>query len=121
VRNLITKTYQETVSIFDCEQELKDSLKFKERVPSFIQNIETEIKKLPKHLQTKKNIEETVRDLTGLFLRSIETQAKERLLSDAVKNTLKDKQSKKIKEETLIDDMIEGKEIDAERIAEVAE
>ena len=119
MRKLIDDTYQETVALSSCPQELKVSLKFKERVPTLISNLEIELKKLPVKYQTKGKIQETVISFTNIFLNAMERKAKEDLLTHAAKAEIKNQADLKQKADSLVDDMSKGKEIDAERIEEL--
>jgi len=119
IRHLISKVYQETVAFADVPEELKQSLKSNERVPAMIHNLETEFGKMPLRLQTRENIEETVRDMTGIFLSNLERLASERHLSDCAKAAMLATQDKQTKQDKIVKDIEDGKEIDAERIVEI--
>lgn len=121
MRSILISEYQATVAMADIPTELKHALKTNERVPAFINNLERELIAVPHKFRTELTIRNTVHDLTNVFLNSIQRKANEDALTTAAKQALKDKASKAAKQESIVNDMIQGKEIDAERILEVTD
>lgn len=78
--------------------ELKHSLRSNERVPTFIDNLAIEIQKVQDMRLSKdkspfpdKVIQDTVYDMTNIFIENIERLAKERMMSDLDKQAIKAK------------------------------
>lgn len=88
---LITQTYQQTVKEAPVPDELKQSLKFNERVPGFFSNLK---KELTLAKATREEVIEATRDLTLIFLNNVDRAAKERMMTDAEKSRILTEQHK---------------------------
>lgn len=112
---------EQAVATAEVNSELKRSFKRHSRYNLFIDNIVNEANKLPQHLVTRDNLQNVCTDFTHSWLALVSKFAYEKSLSHAAKQAILDKADKAKKQEQIVDDMNDGKEIDAERIAEVAE
>ncbi len=121
LRQTIIAEYQATVALANIDSELKRALKYNERVPAFIDRLEEQLRMLEPRFLTEFYVRQCTQELTHFFLRNVKQHCDERMLSDAAKQAMLNQEIKRQKQEQIVDDMNEGKEIDAERIAEVAD
>lgn len=87
-RDICREAYRNFVERSDLNTELKRSLRHHERVPVFIDNLARQFRgcKFP---ITKDMMVRATEDLTLWFIRAVEQQAQERIMSDMEKLTLK--------------------------------
>lgn len=117
MRNLIIKSYQQSVALAPVPEELKRALKTHERVPGFLSSLERNLISVPRQLRTAQNIEATVHDMTMIFLNGLVQKAEEARMSDAVKQGMLDKAAKAKR----YDELSTGREaIDLDELMEVA-
>lgn len=91
IRSFCRRVYAETVA--KCENtELRRALKTHERVPGFIDNLARDLGRLPFDVKPV-TLEMAVRDMTNLFIRCVETNAKERVMSDLDKMLIKQREA----------------------------
>lgn len=90
VRELCRRVYRETVEAAEINTELKRSLRTHERVPVFIDNLARQFAVLSWRIK-RESIEMAARDLTRWFIANVDRKAKENLMSDMEKLTIKAK------------------------------
>ena len=106
IKDIIVSEYQSTILSADIPTELKRSLKYHERVPQFILNLEKEIKSYKK-LFREKEIRLITHSLTNLFIASIKQIADEAYLSDLEKSRLLKKEAEKVEFNKFADKILE--------------
>lgn len=121
IRPLVEQFVAEAVATADINSELRESFKRHDRYSKFVDHITDEANKLPSHMANRDTLRDVCYEFTHIWLGLVERHANERMMSDAEKIAIKNAQAKAAKEESIVHDMLEGNEIDAERIAEVAD
>lgn len=119
LRPLVEQFVSEAVALAPVNSELRTSFKHHERYNKFIDHITEEASRLPDHLVTHDKLQTVCTEFTHLWLKLVEQMADERAMSEAAKQAIRDKAQLAAKQESIVNDMNEGKEIDAERITEV--
>jgi len=89
LRKFIIAMYQQAVNDSEAPVELKLSLRASERVPKFLMNLEKECALLPNKHQTKEKIGYLISQMTKVFLKNIQAQADQMMLSDAEKSRIR--------------------------------
>lgn len=101
LRQTIISCYQNAVALSDVPQELKQSLKTKERVPAFIDNLTRELALVPKLDMDR--IQTVVYDMTFIFLDAVKRKADENYISENAKRAMTDKADSDAKMNELAD------------------
>lgn len=88
IKELVRADFEEFLRISkDVPQELKDSMKLKERVPRFVDHLAAELKACEDAglTITRQKIKDVTYDMAAFFIHMVKTQAQEMLLTDAAK------------------------------------
>lgn len=121
IRPLVEGFVTAAVATSKCNSELKRSFRKHPRYNKLIDHLVEEANKLPPKMVTQDTLRDVCTAFTHAWLDLVEKYANERMMSEAQKIAARDAQDKAAKQEQIVDDMIEGKEIDAERIVEVSD
>lgn len=120
IRPIVEQFVAQAVATSDVNSELKHSFKSHERYTKLIDHLVDEANKLPPKYSQRDILQDVCTGFTHAFLQLVEKKSQESAMSHAAKQAMLDKQAKREKQEQIVDDMNDGKEIDAERIVEVA-
>lgn len=90
LRHIIIQDYQEAIRLLPgIPQELRKSLKAHERVPTFVDNLVSQISRIPPRLKpTRIKIKQIVYDMTNVFVMNVKRKVEERQLSDAARTAI---------------------------------